>query len=155
MGASREASGFGLLAILDLYEARYLIRPDFIDLLGTLHRQLWITVCFTGSIEPKSLFYPSEMSKYWSLACLRLVFCKSRQVRYVQTGRRKVWEFCLFRVSTRPPSKFSWMWNELVHILKNFEFKAWYLHCLSQEKSTGLHWTRWSYWFYPVTFHEK
>jgi len=33
MGALREASGFGLLAILNLCEARYLIRPGFIDLL--------------------------------------------------------------------------------------------------------------------------
>jgi len=39
MGASHEASGFSLLAILDLCEARYLIRPGFIDLLWPLHRQ--------------------------------------------------------------------------------------------------------------------
>ena len=39
MGASCEASGFGYLAILDLCEARYLIRLGFIDLLWPLHRQ--------------------------------------------------------------------------------------------------------------------
>ena len=39
MGASCEASGFSFLVILDLSEARYLISPDFIDLLWPLDRQ--------------------------------------------------------------------------------------------------------------------
>jgi len=40
MGASRKAYIPGLLAILDLYEARYSIRLEFIDLLWPLYGQL-------------------------------------------------------------------------------------------------------------------
>ena len=95
--------------------------PDVMPLLRSFQRQLWFTVCFTRSVESKSLIWPSWMGKNWSSAYLRLIFSKCQKVRHRLDQLKSYLRFCLFWVSTKPSSKFSWIRNGIVQILKYFE----------------------------------
>ena len=86
MEASCKASVFGILVNLALCETWCLIIPDFIGLLWPLHRQLWLTVCFTGSVESESFLCPSEMEKIDRHLVCNLSFVNVDKLGIVQIG---------------------------------------------------------------------
>ena len=143
---------------LGLCEARCLIRPNFIGLLWPLHRQPYLTVCFTRLVEFKLLLCPSEMGKNWLSACLRLVFYKCQQVRHRSDRLKRNLRVLSFYSLNKTPFKvfmksgMDWyrFWNTL-----NLKPDT----SIAQDRRNPLgatvYWTRWSDWNYPGSFHEN
>ena len=65
----------------------------------SLKENIWLIVCFTGSVEFKSQSYSLGMDK--SSAYLRIVFCKCRQVKHRSHCLKCYLRIRLFRASIK------------------------------------------------------